>query len=229
MKILSYILLSSLLIFVPAKALAQEKAESDSTQNYGMFTFKGINVSTDIFGYAYSMLEDYISGEVAVEVNLGNKFYPVFEVGYGSSDVTDETNGIHYKSSAPYYRVGLNYNFSNKVGEAPKNNYIYGLARYGWSNMKYDVSAPPITDPVWGGEVPLNLTDVKGGCNWFEIGAGVNVKIWKHLRMGWSIRYKARISRDNGPNSNVWYIPGFGNSRHTTFGATYNIIYEIPM
>lgn len=229
MKILSYILLSSLLIFVPAKALAQEKAESDSTQKYGMLTFKGINVSTDIFGYAYSMLEDYISGEVAVEVNLGNKFYPVFEVGYGSSDVTDETNGIHYKSSAPYYRVGINYNFSNKVGEAPKNNYIYGLARYGWSNMKYDVSAPPITDPVWGGEVPLNLTDVKGGCNWFEIGAGVNVKIWKHLRMGWSIRYKARISRDNGPNSNVWYIPGFGNSRHTTFGATYNIIYEIPM
>lgn len=229
MKTLNYILLSSLLMLLPLSLSAQALEKNDSIPQESMFAFKGINVSTDIFGYAYSIIEDYISGEVAIEANLGNRFYPIVEIGYGSTDVTDETNGIRYKSSAPYYRVGLNYNFSNKKGQAPKASYIYGAARFGWSNMKYDVVAPPMLDPVWGGEVALDVKDAKGFYSWFELGVGVNVKIWKHLRMGWCIRYKARLNQTSSRNSKIWYVPGFGNSRHTTFGATYSIIYEIPM
>ena len=94
--------------------------------------------------------------------------------------------------------------------------------------MDYDVSSPPIKDPVWGGEVPFVHDNISGFASWMELGVGVNVKIWKQFRMGWSVRYKARINVVNSENSNVGYISGFGKNRHTCFGATYSIIYEIP-
>lgn len=214
-------------MLLPTGVMPQEIEKSD-TVTANLLDFRGLSVSTDLFGYAYSILEDYISGEVAVEANLGNKYYPIIEIGYGSSDFTDETFGIHYKSSAPYYRIGLNYNFSNKKGEKPRSSYIYALARYAFTRAKYDVSSPPITDPVWGGEVGLDLTDVNGFYSWIELGVGVKVKLWKYLHMGWSVRYKARMNQVTGHNSRMWYVPGFGNSRHTTFGGTYSIVFEIP-
>lgn len=228
MKISSYILLSSLIALLPLTAQSQETTIKSDTVSGRLLDFRGLSVSTDLFGYAYSLLEDYTSGEVAIEANLGNKYYPIFEIGYGSSNFTDETFGIHYKSSAPYYKVGLNYNFTNKKGSAPRDSYIYGLARFAWTRAEYDVSAPPITDPVWGGSVGLDLSDVNGFYSWIELGVGVKVKIYKNFRMGWSIRYKARVNQVSGSNSRMWYVPGFGNNRHTTFGGTYSLIYEIP-
>lgn len=227
MKTLNYILLSSLLLTLPLSALSQNTEKND-TVTCNILDIRGVSLSTDIFGYAYSLLEDYTSGEIAVTLNLGNKYYPVFEAGYGTCDFTDETFGIKYKSSAPYFRVGLNYNFSNKKGEAPRKSYIYGLARLGWTRAKYDVTTPPITDPVWGGEVALDIKNADDFYCWFELGVGVNVKIWKNFHMGWSIRYKARANQTESHNSYMWYAPGFGNNRHATFGGTYNLIYEIP-
>ena len=213
---------------LPISIEAQQITEKKDTVTGSLIDFRGVCVSTDLFGYAYSILEDYTSGEVALELNLGNKYYPIAEVGYGSCDFTDETFGIHYKSAAPYYKFGLNYNFSTKVGQAPKNSFIYALGRFAFTRAEYDVKTPPIIDPVWGGESSLDLKGVNGFYSWIELGVGVNLKIWKHLRMGWSIRYKARVNQVTGGNSRMWYIPGFGNSRHTTFGGTYSIIYEIP-
>ena len=227
MKILNYILLSSfLLVTFPLTVEAQEK---EPTQQAGTFAFKGIYVSADILGYLGSFLDDAKSGEIAVEANLGDRFFPAFEAGYAGIDFTDENFGIHYKSAAPYFRAGLNYNFSyQKDKKVQRPNYVYGALRFGWSKMSYDVSSPPIHDPVWGGEVPFSHSDVSGFASWVELGVGVNAKIWKQIRMGWCIRYKARLNVVNGEYSRVGYIPGFGSNRHTRFGATYSIIYEIP-
>lgn len=246
MRTLKYILTISLFALLPAVASAQKvstdsvatpetktivipKAKSDTVKFNKFYQFRGINVSADIFGCAYSLIEDYISGEVAIEANFGNLIYPVFEVGYGKMETTDETTGIYYKSAAPYYRAGFNINCSNRDGEIARKNYIYALARIGWTNPKYSVQTPPIYDPIWGGSASLDLTDVDGAYSWAELGVGVNVSIFKNFRMGWTIRYKARIDQKVGSNSKVWYAPGFGTSRHTTFGGTYSIIYNIPM
>lgn len=226
MKISNYILLSSLLLaLIPCTINAQE---SNNQEKEGIFAFKGINLSTDIFGYMSSFLDDGMSGEVAIEANLGNRFFPIIEAGYGSIDITDENFGIHYKSAAPYMRAGLNYNFSYQKGKTLRPNYVYGALRFGCSKMKYDVSSPPLHDPIWGGEVPYSFSDVNGFASWIELGVGVSAKIWKNFRMGWCIRYKARVNATKSKNSKIGYIPGFGTNRHTRFGATYSLIYEIP-
>ena len=226
MKISNYILLSSLLLtLLPCTIGAQESKKEDKKET---LAFKGISLSTDIFGYMSSFLDDGMSGEVAIEANLGDRFYPIIEAGYGSIDITDENFGIHYKSAAPYMRAGLNYNFSYEKGKAPRPNYVYGAMRFGCSKMKYDVSSPPLHDPVWGGEVPYSFKNINGFASWIELGVGVNAKIWKNFRMGWCIRYKARVNATKSHNSKIGYIPGFGTNRHTRFGATYSLIYEIP-
>lgn len=216
---------SLLLTTLPLTVEAQEK---ENQQKESTFAFKGLYLSADILGYLGSFLDDAKSGEIAIEANLGNRFFPTFEAGYASIDFIDENFGIHYKSAAPYFRAGLNYNFSYQKGKAPRPNYFYGALRFGCSKMTYDVSSPPIHDPVWGGEVPFSHSDVSGFASWAELGVGVNAKIWKNLRMGWCIRYKARLNVINSEYTRVGYIPGFGKNRHTRFGATYSIIYEIP-
>ena len=226
MKISNYILLSSLLLtLLPCTINAQEKKNEEKE---GTFAFKGISLSTVIFGYMSSFLDDGMSGEIAIEANLGNRFFPIVEAGYGSIDITDENFGIHYKSAAPYMRAGLNYNFSYQEGKTLRPNYVYGALRFGCSKMKYDVSSPPLHDPIWGGEVPYSFSDVNGFASWIELGVGVSAKIWKNFRMGWCVRYKARVNATKSHNSKIGYIPGFGTNRHTRFGATYSLIYEIP-
>lgn len=221
MKISRYIFISSLLL-LSATTFAQEAKKENS------LAFKGISLSADLYGYIGTIFNDYASGEVAISANLGNRFFPVIEVGYGTTDTTDETTQIHYKSSAPYYRAGLNYNFLYKK-ERLHDYRIYAIGRYGYTKAKYDVTTPPATDPVWGGTSSIELKDVEATCSWFELGAGIEAKIWKNISMGWSLRYKSLIKDGKGEKSQIWYIPGYGENKSGSFGGTYSIIYNIPI
>ena len=220
--------MSSILLISSLEATAQRKKENKAEKEPISYSFRSIAVSGDLFGLAYSLIDDYASSEIAIEANFGNRLYPIAEIGYGWCDATDETNGIRYKTNAPYYRVGLNYNFST-TRENPAPDYcIFGIGRIGWTSCKYDVDTPPITDPVWGGSTSLHLSGVKGNAAWAEVGVGIRMKVTKNFHMGWSIRYKARLSQEKAQNSEMWYIPGYGTNKSTGFGGTYNLIYEIP-
>ena len=229
MRILSYILFSSLLLLTPLVAEAREKKnEENNNTEYKFFSFNGVGVQADLFGYVYSLIGEYTYAEGALELNIGNRLYPIAEVGYGWCNYTDETSRMHYKTASPYYKVGINYNFYTKRNNPTPKNYIYALARIGWCNFNYDVNTPEITDPVWGENTSLNISNVNGASVWAEIGAGIKVKIAKGFHMGWSIRYKFRLSEQNGEYSKMWYIPGYGLNKRTCFGGSYSLIYDIP-
>ncbi len=229
MRILSYILFSSLFLLAPATIEAKEKKDDSSKETeYRFFSLNGIGIQADLFGYAYTLIGNYTYAEGALEINIGNRLYPVAEVGYGWCDYTDETNGMHYKTAAPYYKVGFNYNLLTKRDNPNPQNYVYALVRFGWSNPGYDVDTPEITDPVWGGNTSLHLTGAKGKSMWGEFGIGIKVKIAKGFHIGWSIRYKYRFTDKSSPNSKMWYIPGYGINANNCFGGSYSLIYDIP-
>ena len=228
MRILSYILFSSILLLTPATLHAKEKNEPKKETEYKFFSFNGVGIQADLFGYAYTLIGDYTYAEGAVEFNIGNILYPIFEGGYGWCNYADATSGMHYKTAAPYYKVGFNYNFFTKKDRPDPKSYVYALVRFGWSNPKYDVDTPVITDPVWGGQTSLHLAGINGKSMWGEIGAGIKVKIVQGFHMGWSIRYKMRFTDKGSPTSRMWYIPGYGINSRTCFGGSYSLIYEIP-
>ena len=46
------------------------------------------------------MVSDYGQYEASLRINLKDKYYPVFELGYGKADASDEATQITYKTSA---------------------------------------------------------------------------------------------------------------------------------
>jgi hypothetical protein len=188
--------------------------------------FQGIYLSADAFGYIYPIFvkDKYYSTELSTTVNLKNRFFPVVEVGFGYTDMVSQLYDIGYRTQAPYYRIGMDYNMQYKNG---KPNYIYLGGRVGYTSFKYSIDAPALKDPVWGDESPVQFTDIPCRAVWAEAVAGVRAEIAKNFYMGWSLRYKYPIYKGPIANGGPWYVPGLGSSTKAAFGATYTITYYL--
>ena len=119
--------------------------------------YQGIMVGIDVAGLASKVLgSDLMSAEASLQANLKNRYFPVVELGYGSIDTTDDETDIHYKASAPYLRLGADYNVFYRKPYLP--GYLTVGLRYGFTSFEYDVQAPPLADPNWGGtSIPVDL------------------------------------------------------------------------
>lgn len=118
---------------------------------------------------------------------------------------------------------------------------LVGL-RYGASGFKYDVEALALNDPayggivgnpnlddgIWGGSLPYNYKDMKGSMQWAEFCVGIRAHVWKELYMGWTLRFKFKLSASADEHGDPWYVPGFGKYNSNTLGVTYTITYKLP-
>ena len=202
--------------------------------------YNGTYIGVDLYGIGSKILGgDLLSSEINVAVNLKNMFLPTVDVGFGTTDSWSDT-GIHYKSSAPFFRIGVDYNTMAKKKE--KNSFLYVGLRYGFSHMKYDISSLAIQDPafggemgnpsqedgIWGGSVPYDHPGQKATMQWFEFVAGVRVQIYKSFYMGWAVRMKYKLSASVSEYGNPWMVPGFGKYNSNNMGVTYSLIYKLP-
>lgn len=219
------------------KPATTEKKDAQDEVYYPLYN--GVSVGVDLWGSGSKLLGgDFLSMEVIVDVNLKNRFFHIAEIGYGSTDTWSE-NGIHYKSSAPYFRIGMDYNtlFKKKFD----HKLLVGL-RYGATSFKYDVEAPSVSDPIfggslgnpnlvdniWGGSLPFNYKGMKGSMQWLEFCVGIRAHVLDALYMGWSIRFKFRMSSSPDEHGDPWYVPGYGKYGSNTMGVTYTITCKLP-
>lgn len=148
------VLTSSLLLLVPAiGAQAQQKKHIVQPADT-VPLFRGVAVSADMVGVAQLAFSDYGQYEAALRVNLKDKFFPVVELGYGKADAENVTTGMAYKTSAPYFRVGLDYNLLKNKHDDYR---VYGGLRYAFTSYKYDAYTTGIKDPVWGDVLDIVL------------------------------------------------------------------------
>lgn len=186
--------------------------------------FRGVQVKTDLVGLVQKAVSSYGQYEVGVRVNLKDKYFPVIELGYGKADDTNDVTQTTYKTSAPYGRIGIDFNILKNKHDIYR---LYAGVRYAYTSFKFDVDHAPLIDPVWGGETPFIAHDVKAYYHWAEIGAGLDAKIYGPLHLGWSIRYKRRIAHDDGTVGNVWYVPGFGKQGGSRIWGTFDLMFEL--
>lgn len=202
-----------------AKVKAAITAKTDSIP-----FLRGVAVSADLIGLAENILGNHGQYEAQLRVNLKDKYFPVVEVGYGTADADEVTTNIKYKTSAPYGRVGMDFNIARNKHDDYR---IYVGARYAMTYYKFDVSAEGMKDPVWGDDVPFEAKGVKANCHWMEAVFGVDAKIWGPLRLGWSARWRKRLAHDNGALGNAWYVPGFGKQGASKLAGTFNVTFEL--
>lgn len=219
----SRLLAISLLLIATLSATAQQQkrmvAEPDTIP-----LFRGVAVSADLAGIAQLALSDYGQYEAALRVNLRDKYFPVIELGMGKADANDVATNLTYKSTAPYGRIGMDFNVMKNKHDI---NRVYVGGRYAFSSFDFDVSSPGITDPVWGDVVEYAHKGNKATWHWMEFVAGIDAKIWKMVRLGWSVRYKRRLSNKDPEIGKPWYVPGYGKEGGSRIGASFNLIFEL--
>jgi len=186
--------------------------------------YRGIQIKADMVGLAQKMVSDYGQYEAGVRVNLKDKYFPTLEVGLGEADHHDIVTLTSYKTSAPYGKIGADFNIMKNKHDIYR---LYLGVRYAYTSFKFDVDHPDIVDPVWGGKTPFHGHDIKANYHWMELLLGIDAKIWGPLHLGWSARYKRRLHYDNGELGNVWYVPGYGKQGSTRLGGTFDIIIEL--
>lgn len=212
-----------------------EAAAGDTLPFYG-----GTYIGVDLYGVGAPLLgSDTKSGEVQLDVNLKNRFFPTVEAGYASTEMVSEY-GTHFQSKGAYFRIGLNYKIKYKN---PSESHIFVGLRYGFTpSFKYDVESVPISDDlfgegpanpnlsddIWGGSVPFRVEGATGSGHWAEIVLGLRAQVWKNFLMGWSLRYKLRLGYSGLSNATPSYLPGFGENEGTAIGITYSLIYKLP-
>ena len=185
--------------------------------------FRGVQLLVDLVGPIQKAVSAYGQYEAGVRINLKDKYFPVLEVGYGKADHTDDGSQTTYRTSAPYGKIGVDFNIMKNRHD---DNRVYLGVRYACTYFKCDIEHAPVTDPVWGGEVPYSEQGVKANCHWMEALAGIDAKIFGPWRLGWTVRYRRRLSYDSGAMGNVWYVPGYGKQGSSRISGTFNIIYE---
>ena len=222
----------------PTPKRDQKKNKSTEPEEY-IPVFNGLYFGVDIYGLGAKMFgSDFLSSQISVSADIKSMFLPTVELGYGTTDTWNET-GIHYKSSAPYFRFGIDYN--TKARKKERDSFLYAGLRYGVSSMKYDISSmafqdpiyggeiinPSLEDYIWGGTVPYDHRGLKATMQWMEFVVGVNVQIYKSFYMGWAFRLKYKLHLSANEYSNPWYVPGYGQYKSNNMGITYSLIYRL--
>lgn len=185
--------------------------------------YRGFQVKVDLIGPLEKAVSSYGQFEAGVRVNLKDKYFPVIEVGYGKADEDNDVTNIHYKTSAPYGKIGVDFNILKNKHDIYR---LYAGVRYAYTSFKYDVDHTPVHDPVWGDDVPFSAHDVKAHYHWAEALAGLDAKIAGPVHMGWTVRYMRRLAHSEGELGNVWYVPGFGKQGSSRLWGTFEVMVE---
>ena len=214
--------ISLLLLTVSSAASAQMKFFS--IQKDSIPLFRGFAVSFDLVGAGMLALSDYGQYEAALRVNLHDEWFPIVETGVGKASHDDEVTRLYYSTSAPYFKIGVD---RNMLKDKHGANRLYLGLRYGFTSYKVDISRPDFPDPVWHWDTGFGVKDAACKYHWAEVVVGIDAKIFGPLHLGWSVRYKQRLSHSEDSDfGKVWYVPGFG-TYDSNLGATFNVIIDI--
>lgn len=172
------------------------------------------------FGQQYGLLD------FAAELNLHNRYIPVFEVGAGMASYRPDADNYHYKSPvSPYFKIGANYNF---LFNSNPDYLLFFAFRYGFSNFSYSVDDVKVGSDYWGDPSLMAVPSQRVSAGWLELGLGLRVKIWGPLSAGWTVKFHSMVHTSQAPYGEPWYIPGFG-TKGSPLSASISISYTIPL
>lgn len=217
---IAFWLLALLLPALPAQAQTPLDLERDTLP-----FFRGFAVSGELVGAMQMMLGDYGQYEAALRLNLRNRYFPIFEVGYGKANhEQDAVTEISYKTHATYFRIGCDFNVAKNKRSA---NRVYVGLRYAYTNYKVDIKRKDFDDPWWKWHTTYNVEGSKCWQHWVEAVFGVDAKVYGPFHLGWSARYRRRLFHEDGITGKTWYVPGYGTQDDSNLGVTFNVIVDI--
>lgn len=188
---------------------------------------ESVTVGVNIWDPVMRVLgSDYGGADVWAELSLHNRYKPVVEFGMGSSDITpDGQNYTFHSPLAPYFKIGLNYNFL--YNNNPRYQ-LYAGVRYAFTPFKYQVKNVTMSPGYWDDPTSFDIPEQSTTAGYFEFLAGVRVDIWKNISLGWSVKYHTILHEGAAHYGKPMYIPGYGK-RGGSFTGSFSISYTLPL
>ena len=215
----------SLLLLAAGSMTTQAQSKMFRLEKDSVPLFRGFSLSFDLVGPAMLLLSDHGEYEGALRLNLHDQWFPVFELGVGRANhKRDEVTFITYKTTAPYFRIGMDWNILKKKHQPNK---MYAGFRYAFTHYKADIIREPLPDPVWKDKVGFSMEGMSCSQHWIEAVLGIDAQVYGPLHLGWTVRYKRRLHQSDVPIGQSWYVPGFGIYDTDQFSANFNVIIDI--
>lgn len=172
------------------------------------------------FGQTYGLIG------FSAELNMHNRYIPVFEVGLGNAENTPADNNYTYHSPvSPYFKIGIDYNF---LYNSNPDYRIYAGMRYGFSPFRWTLRDVTSIGDYWGEPSQMQFPAINATAGYFEFLFGLRVQIWRNISMGWSIRFHKVLHQSPTLNGKPWYIPGYG-STGSPFTASLSVYYTLRL
>jgi hypothetical protein len=192
----------------------------------------GLIVGVDVNKIARSIYDSNYKGIAFTgDYRLTKKYYLYGEL--GNENITVEDPQLNTTSKGSYIKVGFDYNgYTNWLD---MENMITVGMRYGFSTFSESLNSYEIYNPhpyfgqspsISSGESYEGLTS-----SWAEVAAGINVKVFNNIYVGFSLQLKMLITNTEPGNFENLYIPGFNRTYDGNFGAGFNytVSYFIPI
>ena len=222
---ISRLAISLLMLFVSLGSTHAQVTKMFTLEKDSVPLFCGLSVSFDLVGPAMLMLSDHGEYEGALRVNLHDQWFPIFELGVGHANhENDAITELTYKTTAPYFRLGMDWNILRKKHQP---NRMYAGFRYAFTNYKVDIIRNDLPDPVWQSKAGFGVEGMACNMHWLEAVLGIDAKIFGPLHLGWTVRYKRRLFHNDGTLGATWYVPGFGTNDNDQLAANFNDIIDI--
>lgn len=193
----------------------------------------GVRVGADLYKLTRGFYDSNYKGiELVGDYRLTKKYYIAAEL--GSEDKTTEDDRLNTTTKGTYLKVGFDYNaYENWLDM--ENIISIGL-RGGFSTFNHELNSYKIynPNPYWGelpwvasGKTYNGLT-----AGWIEVVAGLKVKVYNNIFVGFSLRMNTLVY-DKKPSNDFenLYIPGFNRTYNGNFGAGFNytVTYFVPL
>lgn len=177
--------------------------------------FESLALGVDLVGPVMYNFSDYGDFQASLQANIKGRYLPVVELGYGKAEKDYDDENVRYATSAPFVRIGCDMNILRNKHD----DYLLLVGvRYGMTSFDFDTTPLEPKENEMAGMVTEDCT-----LQWFELAFGVDAKVWGPLHMGWSFRYRKRLSISDCQNKPL-YAPGFGNADGSSqFMALYTI------
>lgn len=204
--------------------VADPKVDSvaiDTVKN--RFVPTGIRLGTDVISIIKSQRQENFNGW---EVNADVDFHRyLLSVDYGTWARTFDGDSASYENDGKYWRAGVDVNFLKN--DADRNVFFIGM-RYGRATYNEAMSLI-VEDSVWG-VLDRSYENSDLTARWFELTAGLKVKIWKFLWLGYTARMKFGLNHDKGNEMLSHDVPGYGRTdKDTYWGFNYQVMVRIPI
>lgn len=185
--------------------------------------YNGITLGVNFFDGLMSIFgQKRGSFDVWGACSIHNWLFPVVEAGIGYSNAWPNDGRCNFKVNPSFYgKIGINYNFLYKSN--PDYQVYVGL-RAGMSSFNYDIYAITAGSDYYTEDGPTEKRGLHSTYWYGQALAGLQVKLWRGIAMGWSIRYAFNISRRfSDPDYEPWFVPGRGTG---PLSATFSLIYQ---